>query len=869
MQRPLENADLRKKSEERFWFNKLKHLSIQPFLPTYLLQMNEQGEHMISCDEETRVLLNKVAKDSLPSKFVLLLATLRILYFRYTQSTDTLIITPTFAGSSSPLLYPKNSCFFRASIQAQDSVKAVIQVLAKEVNEAKNYLTTDLDGIALKFCALQEVSMASLSQLRFAYPPFTGEVGEMEPGNMLFSLEEHSAGLRLRIRHTVAPIHQYFIQQIGSHFFYLLKQVLTGATQEIGQLEIVLPAEKEQLLYAFNATNTTYPTQSTISKLLEKQVERTPLAPALVFEDQTYTYTQVNSLANQIAHYLLATLSVQPNEVVGVLLPRSAWSAITMLGIIKAGACYVPLDRDLPAARLQYLLDDATPRAIFTTTALVDLHGQLQGNFLDLSQLDLLAYPITNPLVEVRLDDLSFIIYTSGSTGMPKGVMQTHRTMLNLLLWDNEQAGLGMAQRLLQYAAFAFDASLHDIYFSLSNGGVVYVLNEEIRLQFTALAEYIREEAIEIVSLPYSVLSSFFNTIDVAMLAGHCIKHIISTGEQLLIGAKLEEFLRANPTVRLHNFYGPSETHVVTAWSLTGNEAAEQRRTSIGKPIANSQIYILDAYQKPVPIGVTGEIYIGGSNLAKGYLGKEALTQSKFVPHFLTADTRLYISGDLGRWLPDGRIEYIGRIDNQLKIRGFRVELGEIEKYLLYHPAVQDALVLAKGEGEDKQLIAYIISSGQLETSQLRNYLLTQLPDYMVPGHYVSLDRYPVTSNGKVDKSKLPSPSPIAGVSPGKATYEPASHPIEEKLVQMWEQVLGTAPIGIRDNFFDLGGHSLKATRIIALTHKELSVKISVREIFLHPTVQELAKVVAMVPVALYQNSMPLGPPDGYEIVEI
>jgi acyl-CoA synthetase (AMP-forming)/AMP-acid ligase II/acyl carrier protein len=380
---------------------------------------------------------------------------------------------------------------------------------------------------------------------------------------------------------------------------------------------------------------------------------------------------------------------------------------------------------------------------------------------------------------------------------------------------------------------------LQDICFALTNGGTAYVLHEGIRLDFPGLAKFICEQQIDIVSLPFSALSNFFNIIDISLLDGHNIQHIISTGEQLVIGSKLESFLNQHPRIRIHNFYGPSETHVVTASSFTTGQKLP-KHIPIGKPISNSTIYILDKYHNPTPLCVVGEIFIGGDNLARGYLKNENLTKQKFVPHFFKNDEILYKTGDLGRWLPDGNIEYLGRFDDQVKIRGYRIELGEIETLLHQCDLVKQAVVLAKDDKEgNKRLIGYIVPEKTFDRKEIISYLKGMLPDYMIPALWVELEHLPLTPNGKVNKRALPDPDASELLT---NEYVAPRNEIEEVLVEMWQELLGVKRVGVYDNFFELGGHSLMVIKMVAYIKKKFLLSIPISALFQFTCINDLSK---------------------------
>ncbi|MCP4404621.1 MAG: amino acid adenylation domain-containing protein [bacterium] len=455
-----------------------------------------------------------------------------------------------------------------------------------------------------------------------------------------------------------------------------------------------------------------------------------------------------------------------------------------------------------------------------------------------------------NPAKVHTATDLSYIIYTSGSTGRPKGVMQTHRCVSNLIQWQLDQIGGGW--RILQYASLGFDASMQETLFSLVSGNTLYVIPEEMRYDMPTLAEFLAEHRIELFIMPFSPLHLLFQE-DTLIKKNPALRHIITAGEVLQMFPELQSYLKTHPEVQLHNQYGPTETHVVTAYTLTGDQGTLSEFPPIGRPIANTEILILDNAFRPVPIGVTGEIFAAGAGLARGYLNRDDLTAERFLAHPFKKGELMYRTGDVGRWLPDGNIEFLGRNDDQVKIRGFRVEPGEIANRLLQHKMVKEAVVLAKQLNGNKELVAYVSpSNGKLDVAEIREYLKSTLPDYMVPSYFVPLKEFPHTSSGKIDRKALPEPG--ERIMEQGTSYNAPRDELEKKLAVIWQEILGIRKAGIRENFFDLGGHSLKATRVVSRIHKELSSELSLGEFLDQPTIEALAQRIRKKDASTYTS---------------
>ncbi|MEO7583967.1 MAG: amino acid adenylation domain-containing protein [Ferruginibacter sp.] len=806
--------------------------------------------------------LNALCQKQGTTLFITLLAAFKVLLHRYTGQQDICVGTP-IAGRQQQEVegligFFVNTLALRSQLDSDQSFEELLQQEKIAILEAYANQEVPFEKVVESVVKERDMSRSPIFQAMLVLRN-TPDVPELHLKNctisraqyqhttalfdMTFFITENEQGLQGAVEYSTDLFSAATINRMMDHFLQLLQSIVQQPMRKIGKLTMLAPAEVNQLLVEFNDTKRPYSEDKNIVTLFEDQVERTPDAIAMVFEDELFTYKTLNEKVNKLADYLLQKYQLKPDETIGVMLHRSAWSAISMMAIIKTGACYLPIDYKLPDNRLQYIISDAAPKLILSSEGFsTTLDQWLPGGFVDVSTINLDVFGKQNPGIQIQLDSLSYVIYTSGSTGMPKGVMQTHRTLYNLIKWGNEQSGLEHGQKILQYASFAFDSSLNDIYFVLANGGAAYILNEPIRLDFEELAKYICTHQIEIVSVPFSALSSFFNTIDFSLLAGHNIRHIISTGEQLVVISKLEEFLQLNPHITLHNLYGPSETHVVTASWFPGGSVLPQR-IPIGKPIDNSTIYILDKFHQPVPVMVQGEVFIGGDNLARGYLKNEALTSKKFIRHFFKEGEWLYTAGDIGRWLPDGNIEYLGRIDDQVKIRGYRIELGEIENLLKECVLVQQAVVLAKDdENGNKRLVGYVVAEGEFDKELIADYLKKNLPDYMVPSLWVEIKSLPLTPNGKVDKRALPNPD-LSQLS--MKEFVAPRNTTEAALTVIWKQLLGIEKVGVNDNFFELGGHSLLATRTVSLIRKKLEVELSIKDLFIHPTVALLAAHIA------------------------
>jgi amino acid adenylation domain-containing protein len=627
----------------------------------------------------------------------------------------------------------------------------------------------------------------------------------------------------------------------------LVKSLQASLQTPVLSLPILPPSKRHQVLELFNATQVAYPQEKLIHELFEEQVEQTPDATAVVYENQSLTYGELNGRANQLARYL-AEQAVGPDQLVGICVERSLEMVVGLMGILKAGGAYVPLDPAYPPERLQYMLEDAAPKVLLIQERLRGRlpHSAAKVIALDQDWSEIARQSSDNPnrrTLDLRPDHLAYVIYTSGSTGQPKGAMNEHRAVVNRLQWMQDQYRLGDADRVLQKTPYSFDVSVWEFFWTLMSGARLIVARPEGHKDPSYLRELIEETGVTTLHFVPSMLQSFLGQ----HRSGECpsVRHVVCSGEELSAALQRKCF-ECLPQAALSNLYGPTEAAVdVTVWECSAED--QGARVPIGRPISNIQMYLLDRHGQPVPIGVAGEIYIGGVGVARGYLNRPELTGERFVKDPFSADPqgRMYKTGDLGRWRADGTIEYLGRNDHQVKIHGFRIELGEIEAQLARHALVKEAVVLAREDAPgERRLVAYVIAA-DAETppsvESLRTHLKTVLPEHMVPSAFVMLEHLPLTSNGKLDRRALPTPELGAYVS---RQYEAPQGEVEEILVGIWQSLLGIERVGRHDNFFELGGHSLSAIRLVTRIAERFSVRLSVAAVFNQPTIRQMAVVV-------------------------
>ncbi|WNJ96980.1 amino acid adenylation domain-containing protein [Vibrio ruber] len=626
----------------------------------------------------------------------------------------------------------------------------------------------------------------------------------------------------------------------------LMAALSDDPTRLIGQMTVLPPSEHDLVLNQFNQTEAAFPDSSCLHTLIEAQVARNPDATAVVFEDQSLSYAELNARANQLAHWLIEQ-GVRPDSRVAVCLERSCELVVSLLAILKAGGAYVPLDPGYPAERLTYMLSDSAPVALLTTGALRDVLGEIPAStrLVDLASAvqPWLDCPQTNPEVaELTNRHLAYIIYTSGSTGLPKGVMNEHRGVVNRLYWMQQDYGFSAEDVVLQKTPFSFDVSVWEFFCPLWSGATLLMTKPEGHKDPDYLKSLITNQGVTILHFVPPMLQSFLEVVS----PNDCpsLRLVFCSGEALPAEAIRKSYARL-PQIELHNLYGPTEAAVdVTAWHCP--RQLEGDRVSIGHPVANTRMYVLDSDGRPVPVGVEGELYIGGVQVARGYLNRDELTAERFVANpYNEAYPVMYRTGDVGCWLADGTIEYRGRNDDQVKIRGFRIELGEISSALQSCTGVQDAVVIARafGESGDKQLVGYYTAVNQdaaPDVATLKAELSERLPAHMVPAVYVLIDAMPLTPNGKVNRKALPEPD-ISSVV--RHEYQAPVGDAEEKLAAIWSELLGVEQVGRADNFFELGGHSLLAVRMVSEAQRQ-GMALDLARLMTTPVLRELAATV-------------------------
>lgn len=624
------------------------------------------------------------------------------------------------------------------------------------------------------------------------------------------------------------------IDNIYHSLVNILEDVLDNPDKKLSEIQLVSEEDKKQLLYEFNNTKSEFPKDKLLHQLFEDQVEANADKDALIYLENKITYSGVNEKANQLAK-LLIDKGVKADDIVAIYADRSIEVIIAMLAVLKAGGAYVPVDPKYPVDRIKYMLEDSGTKLVLGHKYLFDL-VEFKGEYMDIGSDDLYKGNSDNPEPGSNSNNLAYIIYTSGSTGKPKGVMIEHHSVVNLCLWHSRFYDIRAEDHCAEFASFSFDASVSQIYSPLSSGSTLHIIPEDLRLSPIELNKYFEANNISYTDLPTQLCEQFMKDIDNKSLRN------VTTG-----GEKLKKYTLRN--FRLVDEYGPTEYTVITTNFVVDKY---YNKTPIGKPLFNTRIYILDKFNNIQPLGVPGELCIAGVGLARGYLNRPDLTEKKFVPDPFVEGERMYRTGDSAAWLPDGNIDYFGRIDFQVKIRGFRIELGEIEQHILKHEGISNAVVLAKDDKDkNKFLVAYYEASVDIDSHELKKFLSKEMPDYMIPGFYIRVDSMPLNRSGKVERRALPEPKMELDDTDD---YVAPSMPNEKYLQEVWQEVLDIKKISIVDDFFELGGHSLKAAVVQSRLQKEKGIQLSLHIIFENPTIKSLAAVLDITKKQAYSK---------------
>ncbi|MBJ6763015.1 amino acid adenylation domain-containing protein [Myxococcaceae bacterium JPH2] len=792
--------------------------------------------------------------------FVTLLSAFQVLLSRYTGQDDVVVGTP-IAGRSRTEVEGLIGLFvnmlaLRADLSGRPTFREVMRRVHETTLDAYAHQDVPFERLVDGLKPERHLSHTPLFQVMFVLqnapmPPLEapGLVMESQPvdtGTTKYDLSllvvDLPQGLRVTAEYSTDLFEAETATRVLAHYRELLEGVVARPDTAISQLPVLPEAERRRVLVEWNDTAAPMPEGATLTSLMEAQAARTPDAVALEYDGARLTYRELDARANQLAHALRAR-GVGPESRVGLCVERSLEMVVGLLGTLKAGGAYVPLDPGYPPERLTWMLEDARPTVLLAQERLLSRlpasHGA-QVLTLDTGWDAIAREPTTAPDSSPTPDSLAYIIFTSGSTGRPKGAMNAHGPVVNRLLWMQAAYGLRAHDVVLQKTPFSFDVSVWEFFWPLMTGAKLVMARPGGHQEPAYLSRLITEAGVTTLHFVPSMLQAFLDEPGVESCVS--LRRVVCSGEALPLELK-ETCLRKLPGAGLHNLYGPTEAAVdVTYHACVANDG--RRSVPIGKPVANTRILILDAELQPVPQGVAGELFIGGVQVGRGYLSRPDLTAERFIPdpHAATAGARMYRTGDVARWLPDGEVEYLGRADFQVKIRGLRIELGEIESSLEKHPTVRQAVVLAREDKPgQKRLVAYVVArEGAVDAGALRAWLRDRLPEYMVPSNVVVLERMPLSPNGKADRKALPAPE--TGKADPSRPFEAPRTDVEQKIAQAWKELLHVEQVGLDDAFFELGGNSLLALQLHRRLTSELGAKLALTELFQYPTVRSLSE---------------------------
>ncbi len=808
-------------AEQEYWEKKLSgSTEMCGFLPDFAVSNKKTSKISRSeykLPDKVYQAIMKVSNNSYHMAYVILLAVTQIILNRYTNSADILVGVPVYKGEEEKSL--NELIPIRTVLQDKAFKELIIEVknTIHEAYEKSNYPFEYIWGksygteqkIYKTIVALEELHAFKLLENIYC------------PVKIIFSMVN---SLTVRIEYDSRLFEQSSINEIFNH----LKQVFQTVTEDFNirleDIDILSAEERLQLICEFNKTTSEYPKDKTVKQLFEERVEKSPNAIAVVFQNRTLTYKELNEKANQVALRLKEN-GLQSGEILGIMAEHSLEMIIAIIAVLKSGCPYLPIDPSYPAQRIRYMLEDSKPRILLTQEKHME-YLVFEGTVLNLNDETLYSVAAHNPKARLLPDDAAYVIYTSGSSGNPKGVIVSHKSLINLCFWHNTYYQVKSEDVATKYSGVGFDASVWEIFPYLIKGASFHIISDEIRLDIKKLNDYFEENKVTISFLPTQLCEQFMK------LENKSLRFLLTGGD------KIKSYTKNN--YQLVNNYGPTENTVV-ATSFCVDKAYEN--IPIGKPISNTKIFILDKRNNLVPVRAIGQLCISGDSLAKGYLNQDELTKEKFVDNPYQPGEKLYLTGDLARWLPDGNIEFLGRMDKQVKIRGYRIELSEIEIQFQKIESIKEVVVLDKEDSnENKYLIAYYTGTQEIDPAKLKKVLSERLPDYMLPYYIVKIDTMPLTQNGKVDRKALLG-LPIPTSPDSELEYQPPTNHIEEKLCKIWQEVLGVKRVGIDDSFFDCGGDSIKAIQVSSRLNK-YKMKLEIKDLLSNPTIRGTATFV-------------------------
>ncbi len=845
-----------------YWHQKLSGdlpgLDIPSDRPRLPIQSFNGARLAVEFGRDTVEALRDFSRKQDGSLFMGLVSLVKVLLHRYTGQKDIIVGSP-IAGRDHPDLenqvgFYVNSVVLRDQLTSCDSFVNVFQKVTQTAKEAYDHRIYPFDRLVDDLGLDRDMSRPPIFEVMVILQNLEQQEFELEgvkvtdfydePNIGKFSLtfefmEDQNGGLTLHLEYNTDLFDRDRMERLGGHLQTLVSRVLENPTQAIGTVDLLSEKERTQILHDFNSTATDYPKDKTFADLFDEHVENSPGLPSVVCRETEWSYADLNRRAGRLALALREHHGVKRGDRIAVLVDRSEWLALAFIGVMKAGAVYLPIDPTYPRDRISFMLQDSQ-----CSTVLTDRNNRnnpiLEGrDVVDIQALD--SMPLGEPIsVATTASDLAYVIYTSGSTGQPKGVMIEQGGAANLAHWHRRTLEISEQDRVLQFAPSSFDASVWEMLMALAQGACLVIAGPEQIRDTARFAEYLQDKNVTVATLPPSYVAELHPD-DLSPL-----RLLVTAGEP----ARVADAIALSRNLRYVNAYGPTETTICATYHEVDPSCEYGSSIPIGRPVDNFEVLILDENKCLLPIGVPGEIYVGGAGLARGYFDRESLTRESFVAHPFREGERLYRTGDMGQWLSNGEIEYLGRNDHQVKIRGHRIECGEIEYQLLKHPSVEQAVVAARpGNNGNTELSGYFVARQKVDLSDLKGRLSGILPDYMIPSYWIQLESLPLLPNGKVDRNALP--DPIDGTA--QRPIDAPTNDTEADLLTVWKEVLGRQDIGIHDRFFELGGDSIKAIQVVSRL-RNLNYGLEVQDLFQAPSVHGLAQRAGRVEATTEQE---------------
>lgn len=875
------------KSQEEYWVKTFSQEIPQLNLPTDYRRLDEplfEGDGVqFNLEGSLTSKLNQISIEKGVTLYSLLLSAFNVLLSKYSGQEDIVVGTPVAGRLHSELENMVgmfvNTLALRNYPDSEMTLENFVKEVADQTVQALEHQEYSFEMLVDKLQLRKSLNRHPLFDVMFAFENVDGAKAQIDDFEITpyeytnrttkFDLElkatEQKGKLHFVFEYSTGLFRRDTIERMAKHFVKIIETIADDITISIGEIDLVTTEEKN-IIMDFNEAGTLFPKEKTIKSIFEEQVVKHPYRTAVVFGHRKLTYKELNEKANQLAKYLIKK-GARPNTVIGLLAEPSIEMVVGLWGIIKSGATYLPIDPEFPDERINFMLESSGSIALLIQSHLLT-SNVYSGRVMVLENKDLLSEDTSNPVDISTFDDPIYIIYTSGTTGTPKGVPIKNQSLVNYISWFTREVNITYSDKTMLLSSFAFDLGYTSFYTALLNGCELHLAPKKCFTVPESLLTYLKDQKISFIKLTPSLFTHLLNNSLIEKDKNRMVLRLVVLGGEEMKAIDIEKFNSLYPNTEVMNHYGPTETTIGSIAQKIDFAKLNplSQGTVIGKPIDNVKIFILDKHQKPVPIGVTGEICIAGVGLTEGYLNQTELNTGKFIEgSFLDHEKiKLYKTGDLGRFTCDGEVIFLGRMDNQLKIRGYRVELEEVTSVLLQHDSVVDAVVAAKEDKEgNNDLCAYIVLKEGENGSGIREYLSSKIPYYMMPSSFIKLDKIPLAPNGKLNVKAL---SEIADESLMRVEYETPGDSVEQKISEIWEQVLDVEKVGVNDSFFEMGGNSLKVMLLTAEIHKQFNVNIPLRESFKAPTIREMSKYVKKASENIYSSLQPLKNNEYYEL---